>query len=120
MGRVSHSFLVERLFVSDLHGNATVMFGEPRDLLDSTALTHANAAIMLAKTPRELGHRGLAVMFYCWDRAIMTACRSLLHKYNSAVADFLGDDMGEGERFRMRVLSWRRAQCVQMVCQLLC
>ena len=73
-GRASKELLIQRLFCLAADGSCRVVLDEPRPMADKTAWTHTQAYRDLFDFPRSLGHGGILIHHYVWDRAIHSAC----------------------------------------------
>ena len=71
-----------------------------------TAFYHFAAARQLMKTPRELGHTGLVVVFNKFDGALMEAMGRLYRKWQVAYDEELQATMGEARAYRLWIRCW--------------
>ena len=105
-GHAGHEFLIQRLFVEAGPGNRIVAVEVPIPMRVKTAYAHFAAARAFSKTPRELGHRGLCVVFHKYDRALQSALDRLHRQYQAAWDDKQAEDQTAGRFYREWATSW--------------
>ena len=69
-GKQTEEYLIQRLWLSDVHGDVTPLFQEPRLLADKTALTHYSGHAELWKGARAMGAEHAVLSHHCFDSAV--------------------------------------------------
>ena len=105
-GRSSHEYLVQRLFLEGEAGNSVSVVEVPTAMAEKTAFAHFGASRVLMKTPRELGHGGLCVVFHKYDRALQNAMGRLSRQFQAAWGDTQEEQQHAGKAFRLWITNW--------------
>ena len=85
-GGSMHEFLIQRAFLQAASGDRAIIFRDPVQLVSKSADSSFSAAMEFLPTLRELGHRGLAVHHYCWDRAVYSPLERRVKQLHMHVA----------------------------------
>ena len=105
-GSVSE-YLTQRMFVQIVDGQRVIVFKDPVKLEDKRAICLLTAACNFFETPRELGHIGLCVSHFCWDRAIYSAMDRLLKQLHMFQAKHIGSSMEAGAGKLLHLKKWQ-------------
>ena len=105
-GGACGEYLIQRCWAQDLAGNATVMFEEPRCLVNKSAECHFSACRQLLLFPFEGGARTLNITHAVFDRAIYTAEDALLRRQHELALLQCTRALPAGEGDILRLLSW--------------
>lgn len=111
-GRSVGEWLVQRCFLVAADGARTVLFCEPKLLADKTAWSHFQAFRRLLPLGRELGHSGLILQHFVYDRAVSSAMTRHVRQLLEARRVFEEGFMPEGRAHLSSLLSW----CTSVAC----
>jgi len=109
-GKSSNEFLVQRCIITDLHGDACTVLEEPLILTRKTAWSHFCAERQLLKTPRELGHTGLAVSSHKFDGALQQTLKRLFRKWQQVYDDDQEEKLGRTKAYRLWIRNWYESE----------
>lgn len=105
-GRESKEFLVQRLFLEVEVGRPVAVLEVPLPMDDKTAYAHFAACRAFFKTPRELGHQGLCIIFHKYDRALQTSLDRMHRQFQAALDDRTAEQEHEGRSYRLWLTNW--------------
>ena len=105
-GQKSSEFLVQRVWVSSLSGEASVCFAPPKRMADKTASAHMAGIRGLMSFPCELGIKGLNLSHGVWDRGIFSAQFRLFGQRHQQAVVQASAAMMPGEGRLLDLLSW--------------
>jgi hypothetical protein len=105
-GGACKEYLIQRTWAQNLRGDASVMFCEPRRMLNKTAECHFSACRDLMSFPFELGALSLNITHAVFDRAVFSAEDALLRRQHELSLMQVTSSMPLGEGKLLRLLSW--------------
>lgn len=105
-GHSCQEFLIQRLFLESGAGNGCCVLAAPLPMQKKTAFAHFSAYRALLRTPRELGHTGLCVIFQKFDRALQTAMSRLARQWQAAYDDRAAEEQPAGQSYRLWLTNW--------------
>ena len=101
-----HEYLVERLFVVAHTGEKAVLFRDPVRLADKASWCLFSAGRQFCPTARELGHRGVCVSHYSFDRATFSALDRKFRQLHGHVHAQLARDLPAHEAALLELCDW--------------
>lgn len=104
-GKACNEFLIQRLFVEAGDKRCAVV-EVPLPMASKSAFAHFAAARQLFKLPREMGHRGLCVVFHKFDRAVQQPMARLFRKFTAAWEDRFSQENDAGLSYRLYLTNW--------------
>ena len=100
-GKASHEFLAQIAFMRYEEGDcqvSSVAFAPPLPMTNGKSAVATFSAALEFMTPlRGLGHRGIAVHQYCFDRALSSSMSRLLQQHHRLQAPLYGTDETESK-----------------------
>lgn len=105
-GRSCKEWLVQRLFLFDMHGDKRALFVDPVDMDRKSASSHHVAGVRLWDGCRMNGHKGILISHGVWDRAVHSACARLMQQRHTALRVHFDAVMGEAESTHLWLQHW--------------
>lgn len=109
-GKGCHEFLVQRCFLTTLDDHFCGVLEEPLIMERKTGFYHFCAYRQLCKTPRELGHQGLVLIFHKYDGALKKTIERLNAGWHKAFHDDRTEHLGLGRSYRQWLREWVECQ----------